>query len=371
MRPWLLCLLPWARATPASAAEVDEELLRAHQALDSGRLLDAERGFRELIAQHPALADAYAGLADALQRLDRTEEALALLLEAGQGLVHAGDQETGLDYLRRAVGISPNSAAAHAALGYAELRGESHVAAVQELRRAIELGQSGAAVYLYLGAALWEIGRLEEAERAYRQVLGRNPSSGSAAGRALGGLLLWQGRYEDAVPILAEAARAETGSAAVQFDLARALAGAGRDDEAIAAYRRVIELAPRMPAARYGLATLLARTGETTASREQFDVFRQLHEAEREATRREGMLQARIDRGWKMMRDGEWAEAAEHFRALEPTPNTLAGLAAALSAAGDPPGAAAALERALAQAPEREDLRRQLADVLAAAQDGR
>ena len=75
--------------------------------------------------------------------------------------------------------------------------------------------------------------------------------------------------------------------------------------------------------------------------------------------------------GLKMMRDGEWTEAAEHFRALEPTPNTLAGLAAALSAAGDPPGAAAALERALAQAPEREDLRRQLADVLAAAQDGR
>jgi tetratricopeptide (TPR) repeat protein len=362
-------ILTWV--TSITADEVDDELQRAREALDSGRLQDAEQGFRELIAQHPGLADAYAGLADTLQRLDRTDEALSLLLEAGQGLVYAGDEETGRDYLRRAVEISPNSAAARAALGYAELRATDYAAAVRDLRRAIELGQSGAAVQLYLGAALWESGQLEEAERIYRRLLDREPTARVPTVRALGGLLLWQGRYEDAVPILEEAARAEASSAAVQFDLARALAGAGRDAEAIAAYRRVVELAPRMPAARYGLATLLARAGETAASREQFDVFQQLHEAEREATRREGMLQAKIDRGWELMRDGRWMEAAEHFRSLEPTPDTLAGLAAALSAAADPRGAAAALERALALAPEREDLRRQLADVLAAAQGGR
>jgi len=368
----LLCLLLLlSSVTIATADEVNDELQRAREALDSGKLDDAERGFRELIARNPGLADAYAGLADTLQRLERTEEALSLLLEAGQGLVYAGDHETGRDYLRRAVEISPNSAAARAALGYAELRGEDYASAVRELRRAIELGQSGAAVNLYLGAALWESGQLVEAERVYRQILDREPTARAPAVRALGGLLLWQGRYEDAVPILGEAARAEVSSAAVQFDLARALAGAGRDAEAIVAYRRVIELAPRMPAARYGLATLLARAGETAASREQFDVFQQLHEAERDATRREGMLQARIDRGWELMRDGKWMEAANHFRALEPTPDTLAGLAAALSAAADPRGAAATLERALALAPEREDLRRQLADVQAAAQDGR
>jgi tetratricopeptide (TPR) repeat protein len=273
--------------------------------------------------------------------------------------------------LARAVAIAPGSPAAHAALGYAELRSEHHEAAARELKRAMELGEKGPAVRLYLGAALWEKGDLEEAEAVYRRILEHEPAARPPAYRALGGLLLWAGRYQDAVPVLTEATRADMSSVAVQFDLARALAGAGRDAAAIAVYRRVIEQAPRMSAARYGLATVLARTGETDASREQFEVFRGLHAAERETTRREGMLQARLDYGWTLMRDGKWAEAAEHFRSLETAPKTLAALAAALSAQGDHPAAEAALERALTLAPEREDLRRQLADVQAAAQEGR
>ncbi len=151
------------------------------------------------------------------------------------------------------------------------------------------------------------------------------------------------------------------------LDLARALDRAGKSGEALAAYRRAIELAPRSYTAHYGLAQLLARSGEREAAQQALATYERLYAAEQERTRRAGWERARLDHGWELLDAGEVEAAARHFAGLAESAESLAGLAAARSRLGDHRGAVAALERAVTLAPERTDLRRLLAEERLAA----
>jgi len=364
----ILCLA--LAAGTSGAADVDARLQRAEQALDQGRPAEAEKLFRALIAEHPGMAEAYGGLASALNELDRAAEGAELLLDVGQGLVQAGEIEPGVAYLERAVELAPQAAAAHAALGHALLTANRFHQASTHLSQAIALGESGFAVRLFLGSALWESGQLEQAEQVYREVLAGTDGR-QLARQSLGALLQWKGRFEEAASLLEAASRGNPNSVTLQFDLARSLEGAGRVDDAVAAYRRVIELEPDFAQARYRLAILLNRTGDREAARQELQRFEQLHAEEQRNTRQEGLNRARVDRGWELLRAGRAREAVDHFRNLSESVDTLHGLAAALALSGDHRAALAALERGLLLDPQRQDLRRMLMEQQLAATERR
>lgn len=364
----LLALLLAAPAVgqpdPASPPSTESALAAAEGALAAGKAAEAERLFRDLVAREPGLAEAYAGLTEALVAQNRDEEAAAVLLTLGEGLSEAGLYEPAIEALQRAAGLARRSGRIQAQLGRALVLDRKPQTAIQALERAVALGQTDLPTRHYLGAALWEDGRTDDAEKVYRQLVADTGSAGLAV-QELGRLLLWQGKAAEAVDLLRRAATADPKSSDSWVELARALEATGAAAEAEQSYRKAVELAPQRSDARYGLALLLARS-QAPAAREEsarhLETYRRLTTEERERTRQEGLERARLDRGWSLLREGKPQEAVTQFTALPETPESLAGAAAAWSATGDPARAVQALERAVSLAPDRRDLRLKLAE---------
>jgi tetratricopeptide (TPR) repeat protein len=344
--------------------QVDERLSAALASVARGDFERAENLYRALIADHPGLAEAHAGLADALVGQSREDEAYATLLVAGQGLVRSGEVDAGIGFLDRAVSLRPDNAAGNAALGDALLRANRHREARNSLEKAIELGEQEPIVRLFLGAAQWESGAYDEAERTYREILLTDGPTVGAARRSLGALLVFRGRYESAVPLLAAAMGVEAESQQLRYELARALEGSGRTAEAAELFAVITVDTPRFLQAHFRLANLLRASGDSDGARHHMETFRDLHAENQRETRELGRLEARLKQGWSLLRERRHDEARRLFSTLPETPDTLTGLAEACRRGGDREAAVLALRRALELDPERFDLRLALDEIL-------
>jgi len=358
MLAWATGLLPGAESL--STADIPRVMQQLRAALADGRPADAEALARAVIRDQPGYAEAYGELARALEAQGRRAAAVSVLLDVGQGLAQAGLATESQPYLRRAVELAPESAATHAALGHALLLTREYLQSAQQLQRAMELGERGLAVRIYLGSAQWEMGEADAAEATLREAVTSSRRAPPAV-QTLAGFLVWRGAFTEAIELLGEALRHDPDSLQLQLDLARALDGAGQADAAIAAYRRVAERAADLTEPHYALTRLLRERGDVEGAKQAMERFMELHAAEQERTHRTMMERARLDAGWELIRQGQTAEAITHFGGLTPSVASLTGLAAAHSAAGDHTAAARALERALALAPERADLKINLA----------
>lgn len=343
---------------PSAASDVGALLAAAEERLAAGEAAAAEAEFRQLVVVAPRLAEARHGLARALAAQGERAEALRLLLELAAG----SHGEPAIAYAEEAVAIAPEATAAQLALGRALMFGQRFTSALAPLAVASGAQDAPASAPLLYGLALWECGRLDQARRELERAVDRSHRGGVAL-HQLGRLHLWMGYPERALPLLLEAASAAPGAADLQLDLARALEQSGRLVEAIAAFRRAVQLAPELEAARYGLGRLLLRLGENEAGRAELAAFERLRAASDVAVAEQGLERARLDYGWSLIVAGRYAEAAAHFAAMAPDAEALAGLAQAHAALGDHAAARAALERAVGLAPERHDLRLLLAEA--------
>lgn len=356
-RLFLVVLLVVATLGVAHAQGVDRQLDLANRHLEAGRFGEAESTYRDLLDTYPALIEAHDGLVAALERQGRHPEAMRWLLEAGQDLVRSGNLEPGTRFLERAVGLDPELASAHAALGHAFLQAQRYRDAETHLRRAIRLGETSSMARLFLAAALWELGAYDEAESVYGELLGFAGPSAAAARRSLGALHVFRGDYEAAIPLLGAALGESAESIQLRYDLARALEGAKRTAEAIELYVAVVKDAPDFLQAHYRLARLYRLAGESAKAAHHFERFTALHAEHQARTRAEGRLTARLNQGWSLLR-GNTAEAARAlFESLPPGPDTLRGLGEAQYRCGDIAAARATIERLLETDPGRLDLR--------------
>lgn len=294
------------------------------------------------------------------------------LVETGRRALEAGRHAEAIRSLEAAVKIEPGAAGIHSMLGRAYLLDHQAKPAQASLARSAELGSQDPRTFLYMGSAAWELGRPEDAEAAFRKALG----SGSGAStlialQQLGRLLLWQGRPAEALDPLQRAAVLLPDEVDLQLQLAQALDASDKPAEALAAWRRAVTLAPELARARYGLAQQLRRSGDLgdreTAGREM-ETFRRLTAADGERIRRGNLERARLDEGWALLQGGRAREAEALFAQLGESPEALSGVAFSRSAAGDHRGAVTALEKAVALAPDRDDLRRALDEERLAAE---
>lgn len=123
---------------------------------------------------------------------------------------------------------------------------------------------SGPAAQALLQAAVahHQAGRLDEAERQYRQVLAADPTQPDAL-HLLGVLAFQAGRPDTAVAFIEQAILLRPAAAAFRMNLGNALLALGRADEAVASYREATSLAPRDPEAAYNLGNALVQVGQT------------------------------------------------------------------------------------------------------------
>ena len=156
----------------------------AARALDAGDEAAAETVFRQIVADDPRHADAWHMLAGLTIRAGRGAEAVEFALR-----VHRLDRRNHV-YLNT-LGI---------AYGEAQQLDE----AVRCFKRSLKERPSRADSHFNLGKAHAKLGELAEAERCYVRAHHLDPGRAEfAAGLAV--LYLEQGRYRDALPILAQA----------------------------------------------------------------------------------------------------------------------------------------------------------------------
>ena len=98
-------------------------------------------------------------------------------------------------------------------------------------------------------------GRIDEAEAAYRRILGQSPDDARALFH-LGSLLARSGQTKRAIAPLKKAAEAAPDVAAVQLNLGNLYYLSGRMKESLTAFHRARELAPDMPDVHAGLASV-------------------------------------------------------------------------------------------------------------------
>ena len=282
------------------------------------------------------------------------------LVEAN-ALIEIGRYEQAEDLLTAMLESHPESASAYAVLGRAQALNRRWLRAEESLRRALELGQTDLQTLVFLGSAFWENTRFDEAEAVYKDAIEQYPGS-LYPKYQLGRLWLWQGRYEEAVGYLRQAA-ARNPAPDVLLDLAEGLRGVGERDEAIAAYLGVVERAPDLMKAHYGLALLLQQKGDAARAQRHLAEYYELYELDQAAARSSELARGEIDRGRDLMRRDEITAAIEHLKTLPPSVESLIVLAEAYNLADQPEKSIETLERAVVLDPGNGEIRRRLSEA--------
>ncbi|MCH7930814.1 MAG: tetratricopeptide repeat protein [Proteobacteria bacterium] len=203
----------------ALAADLDEGLAH-HRA---GRLEEADAAYRRVLAarsDHP--------------------DALHLL---GVMAHHAGDDESALELIGRAIKANPSNAVYHNNIGEVYRTTGRLDEAVAAYRRVLELKPDHADGYNSLGAALRMQGKVAEALTAYRRAVALKPDHADAHYN-IGIVLQEQGRLDEAIAAYRRAVAVKPDWAKAQYNMGVALRVQGRPEEAVAAYHRVLELEP-------------------------------------------------------------------------------------------------------------------------------
>ena len=109
---------------------------------------------------------------------------------------------------------------------------------------------------LQLGLISLQRGIVSEAEKLFREAVGRDPSSGDAQ-LYLANVLLAESRFNEAIAHYKATLRINPNNAEAHYGLGAALQGSDRAVESIAAYRTALALDPSYAEAAFGLGTAL------------------------------------------------------------------------------------------------------------------
>jgi tetratricopeptide (TPR) repeat protein len=200
-----------------------------------GKLGQAERVCRQVIAARPANADAHNILGATLQALGTGPEAIA--------------------ELRRAVKLAPDASSIHANLGEVLRQNGDLDEAAAELEKAIEIDATNAQALNNLGIIQYDLRKYDEAVKYYRRALQFRPTMAEALNN-LGNVLRMIGDLDGAVSAYQDALTYREIYPEAYNNLGTLLQQDSRFDEAEHALRKAIAQNPRYVEAHNNLANL-------------------------------------------------------------------------------------------------------------------
>ena len=231
-----------------NAAALSDLLQQAFQHHQAGRLGEAERLYREVLAQN-----------------DRHPDALHLL---GILALHGGRNDIALELIGRAVEVSPNFAPYRANLGVVLYNLGRFGEALASYDAALRLAPDNADAQSNRGNALKAVGRLEEALAAYDAAVRKAPNHADAQYNR-GIVLSNLGRHQEALAADDAALRLRPDHVEAHSNRAIALNDLGRLDESLIAHRTALCLRPSHAEAfsnRGGTLYAMGRLPEAIAS---------------------------------------------------------------------------------------------------------
>ncbi len=195
-------------------AESEQAFQRGYAYLRAERLGEAFKAFAAAAKLNPKDPRPHFGMAQALEELDYVDraeqayrEALAInpgyhpaTIELAQILCDHGKNEESLKLLNKAFRENPEDPQVWAEMAVNEIRlgnPDKAVALLEKYNKAMGKNSWG---YEHLGRALADSGKLEAAEKAYREALAMNPYA-ELGHLWLGHLLVATGRKDEAPPI--------------------------------------------------------------------------------------------------------------------------------------------------------------------------
>ncbi|MBI3493043.1 MAG: tetratricopeptide repeat protein, partial [Acidobacteria bacterium] len=250
-----------ARTSCAQAVTLDPDLSASHVCLGTvafgtGALEEAAREFQRAVDQEPMNDEATLGLARA---------------QARGGATAAAE-----DTYKQAIVLRPQYWATHVWLGTFYREHARYADAAQQYGQALTLTPDNARVYYIVCGLYGSIGRYDEAIAACRKSATILPSWNAYSN--WGATLANQRRFAEAVEKFAEARRMGSEAYFADGNMARAYLYAGKRAEAMALFKRAIELAeqtltvnPRDVDARISLAGYYAKSGDRTKAIEQMN----------------------------------------------------------------------------------------------------
>ena len=234
--------------------------------------------FSHVVAHNPQARDAHLNLGSALFEADRFDEGLeasrmaveqrpdsaGALANVGRALIHFERLEEAEHHLRRAVQIDPRSTTAHQNLAETLRKQARYAEAVESYRAVLAIDESFALAYAGMGTALFGEGRYVEAVDAIAKALSLQPKLPTAAmlylhmGRAAREL----GRLQEAAAHFERATEIEPDNIEPLVDLANLRTRQGRSEEADRILQRLRESKAGDPATLHNVAEALRTQGQ-------------------------------------------------------------------------------------------------------------
>jgi tetratricopeptide (TPR) repeat protein len=230
----------------------EEQLIAAFQSQQAGKMGEAEKGFRNVLAQ------------------DRNNiHALNLL---GIICLETGRSEEAVRLLRKALKTNPGDPETHNNLGLALNRSGQIHKAIEQFQASINAGSKDPSVHNNLGAALAQIGEHDAAIEHFSNALKLAPRFPDALAN-LAGSLSKLGRYEDARPIAERAVSLDSNSAEIQNSLGEILLKQGRLQQASSCFDKALKLKPDFVDATINLATTHKESGDIDRASQIFEAL--------------------------------------------------------------------------------------------------
>lgn len=249
---------------PAMQPEVYEAFLKGRYEWNqrtAGSLNRAIAHFEKAVALDPAYAPAHAALADCYNQL------ATAMLGSGSPREYRPRAEAAAI---RALQIDPNSAEAHAALGYVRHYTWQWVQAEKAFTRAIQLNPSEPLPRLWYANLLMSRGRFDEALAQAQAAREIDPFS-LIVHTNLGWVHFNSRQYSAAIDVLTRAVALDGGYPQARWRLAEALSVAGRHEEALVQARETVRITNGSASSLALLAHVHARAGRTTDARRLID----------------------------------------------------------------------------------------------------
>jgi superkiller protein 3 len=287
-------------------------------------------------------------------------DALHLL---GMTLHQQGDDLKAIDFIKKAISISPDKFFFHLNLGNIYFSRKNHAEAENCYRQALELNPNFIPTMVHLAQNLEQSQHLQEALGYYKKALAIEPGNPSVL-TGLGNALLAGGMLEEAIATLRELVKAAPDSAESYYNLGGALMCFRDMEGAAEQYRKALQLRPDFVDAYYNL----GRTEEEALLKPDQPLPETVSFYKRALALNPNHPTALMGLGNALLILGPAEEAIATLRRLvKAAPDRVesyCSLGRALKLSGDLEGAAVSLKQALAIKPEYAVAHNNLGEVL-------
>lgn len=235
---------------PKQLVGLDNKLHEVVALYSTGRLAEAERLARAVVAERPTMANAYEYLATVLKEQGRTVEAVAVLEQALQQ------------------GVDHSTIVRQLGLGLSEIgRGTEAITLLAASESGDDIESLSA-----LAAAFYSAGRIDDADRVYGKVLRLDPENTRAL-ESLGSVELARGRPAPARAHLERALAKNPGLPIAWNSLGVARQFLGDTPGALDAWQKAVALDPKAFDALYNLGLTAAAAGRPALARQALERY--------------------------------------------------------------------------------------------------